>query len=550
MDWADDNAICCQNEASKVFRYQERPTSVIRVVPGLVKPLVWTMNSEEDWDNWFRTEHPKLNGKHSGFVIILARRDGEPKLDPVKRKESNDWIKDIKQVTPNDSHPDSLRGTGGQRTLRNLPFSEKVFKRIAHEFHIHNSIIRVVSRADVSDFSAMNLEMGQHNGQSLPAHVYNIRTSNAWDRDLAATTTYFPSCNLSFSIMFGCTLSVEAEILTRLGRTTYETYHPLLVPSLIVELERKRHLPIVEDTIDQVETRILELDQDPESLERIKEREKVALKEAKRSAWLDMLYLRNQLLSWRSCLEALDKQTRYLNRRITQRPFPRFSFRYEGTDGFSVVDDNSSEYSSDFDDSLEIRPVDCVPELAAEELDSTQLVVADFEPSYQESRGAFTDSESHIRRTGTKIRGRLQEIKKDYNEKIQECTSGIEGMVMSTQWAQGETNVEIALATSQDSRHMRSIALVTMVFLPGTFFASVFSMGFFDFKDSRGSVIVSQLFWLYVVLAAGFTGLTVGAWYYLGVYRYKKHRSLASGLKRSYCSNLRVFDLLRPRKTE
>jgi len=75
-------------------------------------------------------------------------------------------------------------------------------------------------------------------------------------------------------------------------------------------------------------------------------------------------------------------------------------------------------------------------------------------------------------------------------------------------------------------------------------------MGFFDFNDSRGSVIVSQLFWLYVVLAAGFTGLTVGAWYYLGVYRYKKHRSLASGLKRRYCSNLRVLDLLIPRKTE
>lgn len=35
MDWADDNAICCQNEASKVFKYHERPTSVVRVVPGL-----------------------------------------------------------------------------------------------------------------------------------------------------------------------------------------------------------------------------------------------------------------------------------------------------------------------------------------------------------------------------------------------------------------------------------------------------------------------------------------------------------------------------------
>jgi len=234
--------------------------------------------------------------------------------------------------------------------------------------------------------------------------------------------------------MFGCTLSVEAEILTRLGRTTYEIYNPLLVSSLIVELERKRHLPIVEDTIDQVETRILELDQDPESLERIKEKEKVALKEAKRSAWLDMLYLRNQLLSWRSCLEALDKQTRYLNRRIAQRSFSRFSFRYEETDGFSVVDDSSSECSFDFDDSFEIRAVDCAQELAAEELDSRQLVVAEFEPNSHENHGSSTDSEFHIRRTGTKIRGRLQEIKKDYNEKIQECTSGIEGMVMSTQW--------------------------------------------------------------------------------------------------------------------
>lgn len=31
--------------------------------------------------------------------------------------------------------------------------------------------------------------------------------------------------------------------------------------------------------------------------------------------------------------------------------------------------------------------------------------------------------------------------------------------------------MEIAKATSRDSKHMRSIALVTMIFLPGTFFA-------------------------------------------------------------------------------
>ncbi|KAF4498116.1 hypothetical protein FAGAP_5708 [Fusarium agapanthi] len=106
------------------------------------------------------------------------------------------------------------------------------------------------------------------------------------------------------------------------------------------------------------------------------------------------------------------------------------------------------------------------------------------------------------------------------------------GMAMTTQWVshdliffvypetfvnsietQGETNVEIALATSQDSRHMKSIALVTMIFLPGTFFASMFSMGFFEWESDDGTVSVFQSFWVYVVLAAGFTALTVGAWW-------------------------------------
>ncbi|KAJ4117541.1 hypothetical protein NW768_010904 [Fusarium equiseti] len=225
----------------------------------------------------------------------------------------------------------------------------------------------------------------------------------------------------------------------------------------------------------------------------MKKREKVALKESKRVAWLDMLYLRNQLLSWSSCLESLDKQARQLNRRFSRRPISHPSYCYEGTDGFGSGYDSSSECSLN---SPEIWSVDNAQDHMAGQLFSRQLIVAEIDPYSSEDCKTPKPSEFYIRRTGTKIRGRLQKLKKDYNDKIQECTHGIEGVVLSIQWAQGETNVEIALATSQDSRHMRSIALVTMVFLPGTFFASVFSMGFFDFKGSRGSVIVSQLFWL------------------------------------------------------
>ena len=48
-----------------------------------------------------------------------------------------------------------------------------------------------------------------------------------------------------------------------------------------------------------------------------------------------------------------------------------------------------------------------------------------------------------------------------------------EGQIITnrSKQAQGETNVEIALSTAKESQHMRSIAIVTMIFLPGTFFA-------------------------------------------------------------------------------
>lgn len=92
---------------------------------------------------------------------------------------SNDWIEGINKLAPDTNHADALRGTGGRRALRNLPFSEKTFKKVAQEFYIHHSITRLVSRADVSDFSGMKLEMGQQNGQSLPANGMFV-TQEIW----------------------------------------------------------------------------------------------------------------------------------------------------------------------------------------------------------------------------------------------------------------------------------------------------------------------------------------------------------------------------------
>jgi Mg2+ and Co2+ transporter CorA len=103
----------------------------------------------------------------------------------------------------------------------------------------------------------------------------------------------------------------------------------------------------------------------------------------------------------------------------------------------------------------------------------------------------------------------------------------VDGMAMATQWSHGETNVEIALATNQDSKVMRSIALVTMVFLPGTFFGTVFSMTFFNWSGD-GKARISSYLWIYVVITVVFTLMTVGLWYFLVVYR-KKRSTAESG---------------------
>lgn len=59
---------------------------------------------------------------------------------------------------------------------------------------------------------------------------------------------------------------------------------------------------------------------------------------------------------------------------------------------------------------------------------------------------------------------------------------------------------------------MRLIAIVTLVFLPGTFVATLFSTSFWDFSPSNEGAMVSKWVWLYLVVTAILTTGVVGAW--------------------------------------
>jgi hypothetical protein len=75
-------------------------------------------------------------------------------------------------------------------------------------------------------------------------------------------------------------------------------------------------------------------------------------------------------------------------------------------------------------------------------------------------------------------------------------------------------------AARRDSGAMRTIAVVTMAFLPPTYLTNtqqaIFSMSFFNYTPEQGSTgwSVSGEFWVYWVCAVPLTCITLGIWYW------------------------------------
>ncbi|KAK3346510.1 hypothetical protein B0T25DRAFT_592676 [Lasiosphaeria hispida] len=121
--------------------------------------------------------------------------------------------------------------------------------------------------------------------------------------------------------------------------------------------------------------------------------------------------------------------------------------------------------------------------------------------------------------TGRRMQRRLKEILCEYDQKIRECTMVIDGMALSTQlsWSQigyqdTQANLKIAGDSKQDSSQMRSIAFLTMFFLPATFISSFFSTSFFNWNAPDQEDIVSPYLWIYPVVTIAITLVVLGCW--------------------------------------
>ncbi|RHZ50186.1 hypothetical protein CDV55_102486 [Aspergillus turcosus] len=77
-----------------------------------------------------------------------------------------------------------------------------------------------------------------------------------------------------------------------------------------------------------------------------------------------------------------------------------------------------------------------------------------------------------------------------------------------------EINLAFNLVSQKDSSMMKTVAIVSMVYLPGTFISGLFGTNFFNLSENDGSQlwIMSDNFWLYWAITLPLTLATVLVW--------------------------------------
>lgn len=137
--------------------------------------------------------------------------------------------------------------------------------------------------------------------------VYNCRTSNEWDDDIALTVTHFPRQRLSFAVLFGASIEQERDVISRLKMAGADTTHPMLFPGILAEMERIRQMAIVEEGIGEMETAIFQLDNETVATWRQSGQTKAERNKKKTKAWLDLTFSRNLLQATATLLVTMRK---------------------------------------------------------------------------------------------------------------------------------------------------------------------------------------------------------------------------------------------------
>ncbi|KAI3394187.1 hypothetical protein diail_3142 [Diaporthe ilicicola] len=280
------------------------------------------------------------------------------------------------------------------------------------------------------------------------------------DDDIVLSATCFTDKPITFAVMYGCTEDIMEDTEIWLEGCKDSAFHPLVLPMIFAEHERKRLFNTIDEKSTELEERILELEnrvkKDPK-----KEVEHEAKKGQERQTMTqrdcEAIHLWRKMSSLKNGLESLLAELGSMR------------------DHLHTLLRSPLKHASDSENHQNMAP----------------------------GPDVYIDA-------------RLKEMMAEFRSKIRKCEGLLGGMTLATQmeWnyytrRDAQVNYSIATATREDSSQMKQISKLGTMFLPGTFLATFFSMTFFSWLPQDSAQITSPWLALYFGLTILLTIVTV-----------------------------------------
>ncbi|CCF45730.1 hypothetical protein CH063_00574 [Colletotrichum higginsianum] len=354
--------------------------------------------------------------------------------------------------------------------IHHVPVSQATFKQITESFHTHRALARIITRKDTEFLYCL-----QVNDSFEPERlVYNYRTSATWPNDVAVSVTHDPKFRSTTAIFFGLDDSQEHTLMERMKDSLDDFYHPLALVGAVCELERDR---LVTEHARPMEGRYLE-----KNLEWSSGSSESLASGSETETMEDVLGLRFDSSFLLTGLTAARRQ-------------------------LSRIVEHIEKLRNDDEMAVFMRGARC---WASKEI---------------KTGSGDADRSRQLRHTAERLQQRLNQISDEFEMKLDSVRTSMEDMMATTQVVisriarhDNQINMAISVATRRDNSQMRSIAFVTMFYLPLTSIATIFSMNVFNWDAKDGENLMTTHFWLYLAVAGVSTVLTLGLWvFYTGM---------------------------------
>ena len=334
--------------------------------------------------------------------------------------------------------------------------------------------------------------------------VYSCRTSGQWDGDIALTVTFFPQTLTTNAVWYGCNFTKrfihgynidDYELITkRLINFDCPAFHPMLLPTIFADFERERQIPLVRKHLRKLVEKLLDLSNSKSQPDIIRSTAACSgntKRPSSKAHWIQSL-LGSVLTNPKVIQLKLDPDSNF---HFAEKKSPSLT-------PTPLVNEDSSVRLwleiGDLRNGLETWRAQLVKMLShVEELDRSHFCVNSGINEETKFKG------DALREAGERIKERLQDLIDENDEFIRECVKSMDGMTLATQLVGAitllftcvyktdprqkkelnkigrqdaltnqeisTTNLQVAIRTRHDGYVMKSIAVLGMVFLPGTF---------------------------------------------------------------------------------